>query len=162
MGTLSCSQTWYPAHVMSAVSQQYSIMQTHLALLQAKCTALTVSVTVCRLAIACYLVFLGECDANAAIQRVRKGRPGALQTHQQEHFVQIFQMYLVHLRCAESHQLACCATLMQRLHCHRNQMDGLAVHKLPYSCFVSQDFYLISMACNVACHAQALGVPLVA
>lgn len=65
------------------------------------------AVPACRLAIACYLVFLGECDAHNAILRVRQGRPGALQTQQQEHFVQVFQVYLVHLRyCQPSVQ--CC------------------------------------------------------
>lgn len=52
----------------------------------------------CRLAIACYLVFLGECRAHEAVLKVRRGRPGALQTHQQEQFVEAFQMYLTHLR----------------------------------------------------------------
>ena len=58
---------------------------------------------VCRLAIACYLVFLGDCDALEAVAKVRQGRPGALQTHQQEHFVQVFQMYLTHLRSGSAH-----------------------------------------------------------
>ncbi len=53
---------------------------------------------VCRLAIACYLVFLGDCDAHEAVLKVRLGRPGALQTRQQEHFVEVFQMYITHLR----------------------------------------------------------------
>ena len=54
----------------------------------------------CRLAIACYLVFEG-CHGNpaAVTALVRRKRPGALQTRQQERFVYIFACYLQHLRC---------------------------------------------------------------
>lgn len=53
----------------------------------------------CRLAIACCLVFVGEHNAQAATALVRQHRPGSLQTHQQEHFVATFETYLAHLRC---------------------------------------------------------------
>ncbi|DBA94182.1 TPA: hypothetical protein ACH3X1_001813 [Trebouxia sp. C0004] len=78
------------------------------------------------LAVACFLVFLGDCDACGAVAKVRRGRPGALQTHQQEHFVQVFQMYLTHLRSAHSprapavHQAAS-SSPVHRLHSSTGQ-----------------------------------------
>ena len=54
----------------------------------------------CRLAIACYLVFQGcHGDPAAVTALVRCKRPGALQTRQQERFVNVFACYLQHLRC---------------------------------------------------------------
>lgn len=54
----------------------------------------------CRLAIACYLVFEGcHGDPAAVTALVRCKRPGALQTRQQERFVNVFACYLQHLRC---------------------------------------------------------------
>ncbi|KAK9826422.1 hypothetical protein WJX81_003377 [Elliptochloris bilobata] len=52
------------------------------------------------LAIACYLVFEGRHGSPAdATALVRLKRPGALQTRQQERFVDVFACYLQHLRC---------------------------------------------------------------
>ncbi len=54
-----------------------------------------------RLAIACYLVFVGGYGEAATVTAlVRRRRPGALQTRQQERFVDVFACYLRHLRCA--------------------------------------------------------------
>lgn len=50
------------------------------------------------LAIACYMVFAGECNAADAVASVRRDRPGALQTAAQVMFVSIFEQYLQHLR----------------------------------------------------------------
>ena len=50
------------------------------------------------LAIACFMVYRGEAKAIAAVELVRKCRPGALQTHAQVLFVSIFEQYLQYLR----------------------------------------------------------------
>lgn len=51
------------------------------------------------LVIACYMVFSFGCSGTYAIQEVRKGRRGALQTHAQEVFVLVFETWIQHLRC---------------------------------------------------------------
>jgi len=62
-----------------------------------------------RLAIACYLVYMGgHGDATAVIALVRRRRPGALQTPQQERFVDVFACYVRHLRCAPSRVSSSC------------------------------------------------------
>lgn len=50
------------------------------------------------LAIACYLVSAKGFDPKEAVQEVRRGRPGALQTKEQVGFVTIFYQYLQFIR----------------------------------------------------------------
>lgn len=50
------------------------------------------------LAIACYFLYTGQYGGRRAVEAVRRDRPGALQTRQQEMFVVIFEQYLAHLR----------------------------------------------------------------
>jgi protein tyrosine phosphatase domain-containing protein 1 len=52
------------------------------------------------LAAACFLLASGRAASGAAaVELVRVGRPGALQTAAQVLFVSIFEQYLAHLRC---------------------------------------------------------------
>lgn len=50
------------------------------------------------LAIACYFLYTQQYTARRAVEAVRRDRPGALQTRQQELFTFIFEQYLAHLR----------------------------------------------------------------
>lgn len=51
------------------------------------------------LAIACFLLYTGAAaGAEQAVQEVRRGRPGALQTAQQVSFVSVFLQYVEFLR----------------------------------------------------------------
>jgi protein tyrosine phosphatase domain-containing protein 1 len=54
------------------------------------------------LAIACFFLYNQQYGGRRAVEAVRKDRPGALQTKQQEMFVYIFEQYLAHLRCVFS------------------------------------------------------------
>lgn len=67
------------------------------------------------LVIACYLVFSLGCSATYAIGEVRKGRRGALQTHAQEAFVLVFEIWIQHLRCCIPQAEACKGTAATKL-----------------------------------------------
>lgn len=51
------------------------------------------------LVIACFLVFSEGLTPTGAVARVRRGRPGALQTPDQVAFVSVFERWVAHLRC---------------------------------------------------------------
>lgn len=54
------------------------------------------------LVLACYSVYSSGASPQNAVATVRRGRPGALQTHEQELFVRVFDCFLQHLRCVYS------------------------------------------------------------
>jgi len=55
-------------------------------------------------------------DAPAVIALVRRRRPGALQTRQQERFVDVFACYVRHLRCAPSGRSCSLSSCISALH----------------------------------------------
>jgi len=77
---------------------------------------------------------------------VRQGRPGALQTHQQEHFVQVFQMYLTHLRSGS----ACTSLQTPKKGCVRFCLCVVAVDL----CLKSG---LLAKVCSLRLHASPEG-----